>query len=183
MNLFSRKKKRTRSVFRRKIVGKRAVNILRIIPRSLSNRRTCLDPLSGGRQEHNSCARANRTKKRDCVSRRGVTKPPADARLYRWQLRRHALCIFALRAAVQRSYTTRSSHWKRDGVVTNPERTEIASPLPRQYLTAVHNKCTCSSYARGRILALVSLEMRGFAYHCCANTISHIETVYLDKMF
>lgn len=109
-------------------------------------------------------ARANRTKKRDCVPRNAkrCNEAARGRPLYRWQLRRHALCIFALRAAVHnaRPYTTRSSHWKRDGVVTNPERTEIASPLPRQYLTAMHNKCTCSSSStRGR----ASLEMREYA--------------------
>lgn len=139
----------------------------RPVPRSLSSRGTCLDSLSG-RQKCNSCARESHKEAwlRARVTRRGVTKPPADARRTRWQLRRHALCIFALRAAVHnaRSYTTRSSHWKRDGVVTNPERTEIASPLPRQYLTG---RCIINALARrttrGRVLALARLEMREYA--------------------
>lgn len=106
--------------------GKHFAGHSRPVPRSLSNREACLDS-SSGRQKYNSRARNAQRSVIACrVTRRGVTKPPADGRLYRWQLRRHALCIFAVRAAV-RALATRSSHWKRDGVVTNPERTEIAS--------------------------------------------------------
>lgn len=157
-----------RSVVLKKIIGKRAVNIC-----ADHYRVRFRDPyrIEGHAPIHHPAARstirarANRTKKRDCVPRNAKRCNEAAARgrpLYRWQLRRHALCIFALRAAAcSVPYnTTRSSHWKRDGVVTNPERTEIASPLPRQYLTALNNKCTCSSPTHAD--ALASLETRGY---------------------